>query len=402
MTEAQHNELLVRAEGALYGERRAAIGRLVMIMLFGLVASARSGAANVPQLAVGTAFSVYSIVVLYFVWRRVKPDPLRAIWGPVILTVIDFVGTGTLGVLEIRFRHGSTGAEPAIAAAILMAFSVARFSVWHVVLSCVCALISVPALMLYAGNIETHVVLFVASGNVVLGVTLALANRANARMFRDLRQRDILARFLPAQIAERVLAEGPTALAPTQRAVTVLFSDIRGFTTMSEHMDPSSVLAMLDDYFARMSGVVKRRSGVVGKFLGDGMLAFWGAPDPTSDHAALAALAARDMLDVVGELNQERAAAGEPPIKIGIGLHTGTVAAGMLGGALQAEYTIIGDAVNVASRIEGLTKEHAVDVLLSETTQRALGDELATRKVADVAIRGRAQPITLYTLEAHV
>jgi adenylate cyclase len=145
-----------------------------------------------------------------------------------------------------------------------------------------------------------------------------------------------------------------------------------------------------------MSLVVKGHDGVVGKFLGDGMLAFWGTPDRIADHASRAVKAARDMRRVVVELNVERARTGLAPIAIGIGIHTGKVAAGMLGGSLQSEYTIIGDAVNVASRIEGLTKEHKLDLLISETTKAAITVE--TREVATAEIRGRAEPIVLYTL----
>src|SRR6202000_1858361 len=100
------------------------------------------------------------------------------------------------------------------------------------------------------------------------------------------------------------------------------FSDIRGFTSMSEHMAPRDVFAMLDDYFGRMSLVVKGHDGVVGKFLGDGMLAFWGTPDRIADHAARAVKAARDMRRIVVELNAERERSGDAPIAIGIGIHT--------------------------------------------------------------------------------
>jgi adenylate cyclase len=196
-----------------------------------------------------------------------------------------------------------------------------------------------------------------------------------------------------------VIAQGPDALAPVEREVTVLFSDIRGFTGMSEGKGPREVLRFLDDYFGRMSQIVKGHDGVVGKFLGDGMLAFWGVPDRVPDHALRATRAARDMRRAVKELNHHFERVGEAPIKIGIGIHTGPVAAGMLGGALQAEYTVIGDAVNVASRIEGLTKDHGVDVLISETTWAQLGDTVRSRRLAEGAIRGRKEPVVLYTLE---
>jgi adenylate cyclase len=179
-----------------------------------------------------------------------------------------------------------------------------------------------------------------------------------------------------------------------------MFSDIRGFTAMSEGLSPRDVLAMLDDYFGRMGQIVKGHDGVIGKFLGDGLLAFWGVPDRLDDHANRAVRAARDMRRAVRELNQHRETHGLPPIRIGIGIHTGPVAAGMLGGALQAEYTIIGDAVNVASRVESLTKEHAVDVLISETTWLQLPEPRRGERLASVEIRGRKQPITLYTIDA--
>src|SRR5439155_19078528 len=107
--------------------------------------------------------------------------------------------------------------------------------------------------------------------------------------------------------------------------------------------------------FGRMSQIVKGHDGVVGKFMGDGLLACWGVPDALDDHAVRAVRAARDMRRALRELNNYRETQGLGPLKIGIGIHTGVVAAGMLGGNLQAEYTVIGDAVNVASRVEGLT-----------------------------------------------
>jgi adenylate cyclase len=165
-------------------------------------------------------------------------------------------------------------------------------------------------------------------------------------------------------------------------------------------MTPAEVLQLLDFYFGHMSQIVKGHDGVVGKFIGDGMLAFWGVPDRVDDHALRAVRAARDMRRAVRELNQYREQHGLPALRVGIGIHTGVVAAGMLGGALQAEYTIIGDAVNVASRIEGLTKQHDVDVLISETTWNQLGDARPGERIASAEIRGRKEPVTLYTLAA--
>jgi adenylate cyclase len=395
--EAQRNELQVRSEGALLGERRAAIARLVMISIFGIVSTTKPGPHNWWQTFAGALFSLYAVTVVFGVYRIKEAKPERSRWVPIILTLLDFTGTGILGGLEIWFTGHYYPGESAVSTTILMAFSVARISLWHVGMSFVCAEITFVVLASYAGHLADPTTSFIMGGYAVLAVLLALTNRAVGKMFRDLRMRDNLTRFLPRQVAERVIADGPAALAPIECDVTVLFSDIRGFTSMSEKMEPRDVLAMLDDYFGRMSLVVKGHDGVVGKFLGDGMLAFWGTPDRVADHATRAVKAARDMRRIVTELNTERERAGESPIAIGIGIHTGKVAAGMLGGNLQAEYKIIGDAVNVASRIEGLTKEHHVDVLISETTHAAFGTGM--REVGSAQIRGRAEPVVLYTLD---
>ena len=165
-------------------------------------------------------------------------------------------------------------------------------------------------------------------------------------------------------------------------------------------MGPTEVLTMLDDYFGRMSQIVKGHDGVVGKFMGDGLLAYWGVPDRLDDHAVRAVRAARDMRRAVRELNQHRHHQGLAPIRIGIGIHTGNVAAGMLGCSLQSEYTVIGDVVNVASRVEELTKDHDVDVLVSETTWAQLPEPRRGDRIASAEIRGRKEPVVLYTIDS--
>ncbi len=398
--EAKRNEEQVRAEGALLGERRAAIARLVMIALFAIVSGVRGGPRNWAQMGVGTFYTVFGAVTLLVVYRIAKPVPRRSFWIPIVLTTVDYVTIATLGMLDVWWTGKLSTGQFAISSAILMSFSVARISLVHVAYSVLLAVIGFLTLAWYAGSVEPHTIIFILSGYVVLGLILALTNRAVGKMFHGLRQRDNLTRFLPRPVADRVIAQGPAALAPVQREITVLFSDIRGFTGMSEGLEPRDVLAMLDDYFGRMSQIVKGHDGVVGKFLGDGMLAFWGVPDAVSDHAVRAVKAARDMRVAVIELNRHREQEAKPPIKIGIGIHTGTVAAGMLGGELQSEYTVIGDAVNVASRIEGLTKDHAVDLLISETTWGQLGTLPGVRRIAESQIRGRKEPVVLYTVDA--
>lgn len=398
--EARRNELVTRAEGAFLGERRAAIARLAMIVMFAIVVNVGGGRSHRAMPFVGGGYLLWCLLTAIAVHRRTVVTPRRTFWWPLLLTAIDFSFVTTMSLLSQSVGGPFSAARHAIASAIIISFAVARQGLHHVAFGCALAIASFLFLAIYADAIDDPTSWFVMAGYAVLGFMIAITNLAVTRMFRSIRQRDNLTRFLPRQVAERILASGPEALAPVEREVTVLFSDIRGFTTMSEGLSPREVLAMLDDYFGQMSQIVKGHDGVVGKFLGDGMLAFWGVPDRVDDHATAAVRAARDMRRAVRELNQHREARGQPPLQIGIGIHTGTVAAGMLGGALQAEYTIIGDAVNVASRVEGLTKEHGVDVLVSETTWLQLPEPRRGERLATVPIRGRKEPVVLYTIDS--
>ncbi len=152
------------------------------------------------------------------------------------------------------------------------------------------------------------------------------------------------------------------------RVVTVLVSDVRGFTQMSEDTPAERVVEQLNEYLAEMVGVIERHHGNVDKFMGDGILAYFGAPQPLPDHAAAGVSCALEMLDVLDRLNRDWLARGKPRFSIGVGLHSGPVVLGEIGPAKRREFTIIGDTVNVASRIEGLTKTVGVPVLVSRTT----------------------------------
>lgn len=394
--EAKFNEQQVLAEGALIGERRVAWVRLAMVAAFGIVTNLR-GRTAWPMTAAGAVYTVFTVVTLIVVHRIAAQRTRR--WRPMAVATVDFTFITLQGLLANHYLGDYQPGMSAVSNALVLTFAVARYPTYQVVYSMVWAVVGFAAVAAYAGVLATATTLFIVGGLLVLGLMVLMTNLAVREMFSGLRKRDNLTRFLPRQVAQRVLEAGPTALAAVEREVTVMFSDIRGFTAMSEAMDPRQLLAMLDDYFGRMSQIVKGHDGVVGKFLGDGLLAFWGVPDRLDDHANRAVRAARDMRRALRELNEQRTADGLAPIRIGIGIHTGTVAAGMLGGTLQSEYTVIGDAVNVASRVEGLTKEHATDVLVSETTWAQLPEPRRGQRVASAEIRGRKEPVVLYTID---
>lgn len=200
--------------------------------------------------------------------------------------------------------------------------------------------------------------------------------------------RAMLERFLPRRVVVDA-HENPLGLVTEPRSldVTVVVTDLRGFTAMAETMTPAQVLEFLNKVQGTLAAVVREHQGTVDKFMGDGMLAVFGAPDPRDDHASRAIAAARAM----------REAAAALQVRLGIGVHSGPAVVGCLGDGVRLEFTVIGDTVNAASRLESLTKEKGVDVLVSgETARRAGVDGLRTMGKAEV--RGRKEPLELYTL----
>jgi adenylate cyclase len=403
--EAQRNEEETLAAGALEGERRASFARVAMVLLFAFCAEVlprlenEAVAGGLARKIVGTAYTIFAVGQI-FALRRVKANAQRARYMPMVMTGIDFTFITFMGWNDIDTPFGYHPELPAASAAILISFAITRIALWQVMATVGLAMVSFTIVAAHAGAFGEPTMVFQLAGYVALGFMVGMTNRAVRRMFTDLRRRDNLTRFLPRRVAERVLAHGSAALSPVQREVTVLFSDIRGFTALAENLPPRAVLELLDDYFGRMAMIVKGHDGVVGKFLGDGLLAFWGVPDDDRDHPHKAVRAALDMQRELVDVNRQREVDGLPPLRIGIGVHTGPVAAGMLGGAEHAEYTVIGDAVNVASRIEGLTKAHGVDVLVSETTWARCGDRFGGTKLAAEEIRGRREPVVLYAVNA--
>lgn len=402
---ARANQAQVLAEGALKGERAVALVRLLLFLLMGLsqggIRELRGEHVLLDGVRRGTilGYLVFVIVTTAILWLREKPDVHRSRWMPIPTTIIDVAFLVTMGwrtyALEGRFTEGMYAAG----AAAVLSFSVVRYSVLHVVFSTVLTAGGYVFLSWLSGGFSWMQSCFVVGCFLSLGMMLGWTNHAVRFMFLNLRQRENLSRFLPRQVVNRVMESGETALLPVQREVTILFSDIRGFTTLSETLPPQQVLALLDDYFGHMTQIVMARGGMVNKFLGDGMLACWGVPDHSEDHAEQAMRAALDMRTKLVELNAWREKHGQPPLRIGIGLHTGVVAAGMLGGTQQHEYTIIGDAVNVASRIEGLTKAVGVDILVSANTWKRAGAGFQGELVGEEEVKGRKESVVLYSLK---
>jgi class 3 adenylate cyclase len=231
--------------------------------------------------------------------------------------------------------------------------------------------------------------------------TRSLIGEASTLHAEGLRVKDVLSRYVSRPVAEAVLqAQDAVPLGPGRRQrVTVMFTDIRGFTSISERLPPEEVVAFLNSYFSRMVGAVFAFDGMLDKYIGDGMMAVFGAPIVHADHALRAVKAAFRMRQELKALNLELEARGQPPLAIGIGLHTGECVIGNIGTEQRLDYTAIGDTVNMASRIEGLTKEHGVDILVSAETWREVQKMVLSRPLSAVTLRGRSAPLDLHVLE---
>ena len=221
----------------------------------------------------------------------------------------------------------------------------------------------------------------------------------NAELAQTIEQEAVtraeLSRFLSKAVAEAVIRGDVDLMRRGQQAeISVLFADIRGFTSMAEAEDPQETVAMLNAFFTAMADVVFRHSGNLDKFIGDCVMAVWGPPSAHPDDAARALRAALEMQQEVNELNDRRVAVGKKPIEVGIGVNTGTAVVGYMGSAERHEYTAIGDSVNVASRLCGLAR--GGDVLASEATVQRAGDGFKLQALPVSQVKGKEKGVNTF------
>jgi class 3 adenylate cyclase len=214
------------------------------------------------------------------------------------------------------------------------------------------------------------------------------------------RARHTLGAYVSSEVAEHAMQSDVLRLGGTRQRVAILFTDLRGFTSLSEASDPESLVRELNEYFEHMVGVVRQHGGVVDKYIGDSIMAVFGAPTPADDDAARAIRAAAGLRNALVKLNDLRRQRGLGPLHHGVGVHVGDVVAGNIGTADRAQYTVIGDAVNVAARLESATKEHKVEVLVSADAIAAAGGAALPelRDVGTIQVKGRAAGIPVSTL----
>jgi adenylate cyclase len=203
-------------------------------------------------------------------------------------------------------------------------------------------------------------------------------------------------RHVGKSTADAILRSDP-GLGGIEKVITIMFVDLRDFTRRSEQCSPQETVTMLNDFFTVMVTVVERHGGIVNKFLGDGFMALFGVTGET-DHPARAVATGCGLLREVARINSEWADRKCAPLAIGVGIHTGPAVVGSIGAPQRMEYTAIGDAVNLASRVEGLTKEVGEPMLFTARTRAALGDEFPAISLPPRAVKGKAELVEIYRL----
>ena len=205
-------------------------------------------------------------------------------------------------------------------------------------------------------------------------------------------------RFVPADLVER-LTEGHGIYAPQRRQVTMLFADIRGFTALCDQLDPAITVTILNDYFRHMSEAIGRHHGHINELVGDGLLALFGALEPNPWQGRDSVLAALDMRAELQRYNRQLQARGLPELRFGIGIHTGEVVTGVMGAGELSKFSVTGDPINVASRVEGLTRVHDVDLLVTDEVRRTLDPHFLLQAMQATMVKGKPEPIATWYVQ---
>lgn len=339
-----------------------------------LIGTSAAGLADLVATPVGVSMpgvEVHANLITAMLDGRVPHTPAYAV-GVEVLTIVA-LGLAMLWV-GLRHRPGRTLLVFVLAAAAVMGLNLAALAHWQL-------------LMPLATPLACLLALFVFD----MSWGFFIESRGKRQMSA------LFAHYVPPELVEK-MAQDPESfsMAPTERELTVLFSDIRNFTTISERLSPGELGEVINTVLSAQSEIIRNQfQGTLDKYIGDAVMAFWGAPVPAQDHARQAVLAAIEMVRAVREINETGRARGWPHLQIGVGLNTGRMRVGDMGSNVRRAYTVMGDAVNLASRLEGLTKLYGVDILVGENTRRAVDDWL-WREVDRVRVKGKDQPVTLF------
>ncbi len=246
--------------------------------------------------------------------------------------------------------------------------------------------------------IQGNLVLPIAATLLMLGA-LYLVNMSYGFFVESRGKRQLaglFGQYVPPELVDE-MSEDPDqyTLEAESRELTVLFSDVRGFTTISEGLDPKALSELMNEFLTPLTRVIHQHRGTIDKYMGDAIMAFWGAPIEDPDHARHALEAGMEMVRLLDDMQGEFSARGWPEVRIGVGLNTGPMSVGNMGSEFRMAYTVLGDAVNLGSRLEGLTRQYGVDIIVNESTRAAVPDYVY-RELDRVRVKGKDKPVAIY------
>jgi adenylate cyclase len=369
----------------------------------------------------GGVTSAFIFFAIEHVWRRFLPrffpdGDLSAVSGtprfPVrtrllaIFLLVGVVPLTLLAVVSYTSALSLLGADPATARGIVDELRMITLSLLAI------GLVAAVGLSVFAANSVAHplkhleaAMVEVGRGNLERRATVVSTDEIGTvtegfnRMLHGLREREIVketfGKYVTPEVRDEILAGRVRGEGELTEA-TILFADLRDFTPWVEATEPRQVVRDLNEYFTEMDGAIRAHRGLVLQFIGDEIEAVFGAPIRAGDHAEMAVRAALEMRTRLRAWNVRREAGGQTPLRHGIGIHTGTVLAGNIGGAERLSYALVGDPVNLASRIQGLTKDFKVDILISEATRSRLNGGIRVEELPAVHVKGRADDVNVF------
>jgi adenylate cyclase len=284
-----------------------------------------------------------------------------------------------------------------VLAGLTLAFALPLLSATRAVLLSVGVIAVVVALNTFMFTSEALVLPLAAALTMCItafALNMSYGYFVESRSKRELAQ--LFGTYVPPELVDE-MAKDPASysMKATSKELTVLFCDMRGFTKLSEKMEPTLLQELLNSVFNRLSDIIRSNRGTIDKYMGDCVMAFWGAPVDIPNHAHMAVKTSMEMANAVRKINEEHRAKGIPEIGVGVGLNTGTMCVGNMGSEVRQAYTVIGDAVNLGSRLEGLSKVYGVDIVVSEST-RKLAPEFAWQELDRVRVKGKEQAVAIY------